>query len=154
MTSFTTPDSLPKPDPTDIGAPLEEWFEDLADGVQAALTARLGPVDTGWLPLPGGTSGANVSNAFYRKRLGEVYFRGTVTAPGASGTSFPNGYTVLGSLPAGFRPGQLTRIPIGMFNGYSGLLIVGTNGTLQIGASTAATADTVYLNGANYIADL
>jgi len=37
---YTTPDNIPAPEPGDDVDPLEDWFGDQADAVQAALVAR------------------------------------------------------------------------------------------------------------------
>lgn len=97
--------------------------------------------DTGWttITLPSGLTGTSYS---YRRLNGVVYLRGSVAVN--SGT-FANGYTAAGTLPAGFRPTAYLRTPISMFNGYVGNVVIGTDGTIQIGASGDRTADTVYL---------
>ena len=105
--------------------------------------------DTGWIALTA-ASGLTATNFAYRIARGQVEITGSIKI---NSGQFPNGYTTLGTMPAGARPQNYSRIPIGMFNGYVALLIINTNGAMQIGASSDRTADTVYLGGATYPAD-
>ncbi|MCD5345059.1 hypothetical protein [Agromyces sp. S2-1-8] len=50
MPNLTSPDNLPYPAGGDEAAPLDQWIEDLANAVQAAVTARF--ADTGWVDCP------------------------------------------------------------------------------------------------------
>ncbi|OII10535.1 hypothetical protein BIU97_10430 [Curtobacterium sp. MCBA15_009] len=126
----------------------------IAGGTVTAAGFRLADgsdplADTGWIPLTA-ASGLTGTNFAYRIKQGRVEFTGQIKI---NSGSFPNGYTTLVTMPAGARPQNYLRTPIGMFNGYVALLIVNTNGAVQLGASGDRTADTVYLGGSGYPAD-
>lgn len=101
--------------------------------------------DTGWISLP--VPATMNSNAAYRRFNGVVYLRGNISLKSGQ---FANGYTDVTTLPAGFRPSAYIRGAISMFNGYTASLVVGTDGTMQIGASSDRTADTVYLGAISF----
>jgi len=104
--------------------------------------------DTGWKDIPGVPSTIN-SFAYYRVIGNRVYLRGSFQRPNQA--QFVNGYTPVGTLPAGARPSQYMRVAISMYNGITANLIIGTDGYMQVGASTGATADTVYVGGVNFL---
>lgn len=89
---LTFPDLIPYPESGDHTR-LWEHFQNLAEGVQAALGT-----DTGWLPLPLNAAWDDGAVApEYRVRHGTVYLRGQVDR--ASGS-----VATVGTLPSGARP--------------------------------------------------
>lgn len=101
--------------------------------------------DTGWIPLS--VPSSMTTNAAYRRMNGVVYFQGNISLKSGQ---FLNGYTDITTLPSGFRPSVYFRAPAGMFNGYTGLFVVAIDGSVQIGASSDRTADTIYLGAISY----
>lgn len=126
-----------------------------AGGLVTAAGLRLADgsdplADTGWKAIPSVPSGIN-SFAYYRVIGNRVHLRGSFQRPNQA--QFVNGYTPVGTLPTGARPSQYMRAALSMYNGITGNLIIGTDGYMQVGASTGATADTVYVGGITFLND-
>jgi hypothetical protein len=121
-----------------------------------ALIKRMNAVDaknTGWVQ-PTMASGVSPGNEFgVRINNGRVEWRGTVSRPAGQ---FPNGYTVIGTLPGGasskYRPSQYVRVPVATYNGFGANLVVNPgDGIIQIGySSSVALSDAFYVGGVSY----
>lgn len=118
----TTPHGFPYPDPTD---PLAEG----ADAIRA-LAEAIDAKDTGWinLALINGWTNQSGRTVQYRRIFGIVYLRGRPL--GSSSTS-----STMGTLPAGFRPGQNQRWPLLMASGGTTTAVANVNTTGDVVAT-------------------
>lgn len=141
----TTPNyGIPYPEPTDKPKDIAAHFKNLADGLDAALTAGATPPppDSGWISVSsfslGWTAQASVR---YRKLGGIVFLQGRLTGGTSTGTAF--------TLPAGYRPnvtGQFAAIS-GTTTGLA-RVVVNSAGAVQL-----VTGETPNLDGISFPAD-
>jgi len=146
MATTGAPANIPLFDDNSVMTPIQAPFNAIA----TALNNYLKTKDTGWVGIDT-PSGFSPSGFSYRVLGGVTYFKGNIAI---NSGSFPNGYTNVGTVPAGARPNQMVRAPIGFYNGITGLLVIQTDGSIQVGCSTSVgTGDTVYVGGVSYPAD-
>ena len=140
---LTSPDNLPYPEPEDDRAPLDEWFKDLANATQKALSD-----DTGWI-TPKLTAGHTAQNGFaVRVRRGQVQWRGAVAKTDSS-AQFAGGYTVLtNEIPEIARSKQYFRAAIALYNGVTANVII-TGSRMDIGI-TGTSANAAYFGNISY----
>lgn len=120
------------PKPNAPAQKLPDAFNHMGTDLDDALTRGSLPVapDSGWinLPLLNGWTSASGRTVQYRKIAGIVYMRGRAIGTASSSTT-------MGTLPAGYRPGQNGRWLTISASGGSAVAVTNVNTTGDIVAN-------------------